>query len=429
MNTLVPSCAVRALTLEPSAGRWLPSMVLTLVAAIAALLMPASIARAQDFEEMAVVFNPLTKRSIDSAVLALNLDNDQQDVAKDLYVGYRSAMKTAMREMESKGKALMEKARESGDWDAIRKGQMALAKEMFENVGKLEDRFNEDLKAMLSEEQAAKFPSYERARRRENARLIQLMAGEAADAIDILRALKIDTASNEELKNLLNEYEMSFDRIVSDRLTALKAFVNKMTGGDVDEAGMMKLMADELPKIYEKAKAGRELNKQTARRIVELLSEADKKRFQDEVNRRSHPKIYRTTSTGKKLDAAKKFEDLTDSQKGTLESLVASYARDTDAANKSWAEAVEDAQDEFGGNFEKRFQREDSATAKRVNEATDKRREIEKQILERLEQLLNSDQNARLPAARPDDEIEQHGDYTEPDFDKDAVKDWKDDAE
>lgn len=67
--------------------------------------------------------------------------------------------------MEAKGKALMEKARESGDWEAIRKGQMALAKEMFENVGKLEDRFNEDLKAVLSEEQAAKFPAYERARR------------------------------------------------------------------------------------------------------------------------------------------------------------------------------------------------------------------------------------------------------------------------
>ncbi len=404
-------------------------MVLTLVAAIAALLLPTSVARAQDFEEMAVVFNPLTKRSVDSAVLALGLDKDQQDVAKDLYVGYRSAMKTGMREMEAKGKTLMEKARESGDWEAIRKGQMALAKEMFENVGKLEDRFNEDLKAVLSEEQAAKFPAYERARRRENARLIQLMAGEAADSIDILRSLKIDTASNEELKNLLNEYEMSFDRIVSDRLTLLKEFVNKLTGGDASGEDTMKLATEHLPKIYEKAKAGRELNKQTARRVVELLPEADKKRFQDEINRRSHPKIYRTTAAGKKLDAAKKFEDLSESQKGTLESLVASYTRDTEAANKSWAEAVEAAQDDFGGNFAKRFEMDESAANKRAEEAQTKRREVEKQTLERLEQLLNKDQNERLPAARPEDEVNDDHDLTEPDFDKDAVKDWKDDAE
>lgn len=404
-------------------------MVLTLVAAIAALLLPTSVARAQDFEEMAVVFNPLTKRSIDSAVHALGLDKDQQEVAKDLYVGYRSAMKTGMREMEAKGKAMMEKARESGDWDAIRKGQMALAKEMFANVGKLEDRFNEDLKAVLSEEQAAKFPAYERARRRENARLIQLMAGEAADSIDILHSLKIDTTSNEELKNLLTEYEMSLDRIVSDRLNALKDFVNKMTSGDADETAMMGLMTSELPKIYEKAKAGRELNKQTARRVLELLPEADKKRFQDEINRRSHPKIYRTTATGKKLDAAKKFEDLTDSQKSTLESLMASYARDTDAANKSWAEAVESAQDEFGGNFQKRFQMDESASSKKAEEARTKRREVEKTTLERLEQLLTKEQNERLPAARPDDEINDDHDVTEPDFDKDAVQDWKDDAE
>jgi hypothetical protein len=404
-------------------------MVLTLVAAIAALLMPASIARAQDFEEMAVVFNPLTKRSIDSAVLALGLDKDQQEVAKDLYVGYRSAMKTSMREMESKGKALMEKARESGDWDAIRKGQMALAKEMFEGVGKLEDRFNEDLKAVLSEEQAAKFPSYERARRRENARLIQLMAGEAADSIDILRSLKIDTTTNDELKNLISEYEMSFDRIISDRLTSLKDFVNKMTSGGGDEMAMMKLMTDELPKIYEKAKAGRELNKQTARRVVELLPDADKRRFQDEINRRSHPKIYRTTSTAKKLDAAKKFEDLTESQRGTLESLVASYARDTESANKAWAEAVEAAQDDFGGNFAKRFESEESPAGKKADEARTKRRDIEKTTLERLEQLLNKDQLDRLPAARPEDELDDDHDLTEPDFDKEAVSDWKDDAE
>lgn len=404
-------------------------MVLTLVAAIAALLLPTSVARAQDFEEMAVVFNPLTKRSVDSAILALGLDKDQQEVAKDLYVGYRSAMKTAMREMEAKGKALMEKARESGDWDAIRKGQMALAKEMFANVVKLEDRFNEDLKAVLSEEQAARFPAYERARRRENARLIQLMAGEAADAIDILRSLKIDTASNEELKNLLNEYEMSFDRIVADRLTALKAFVNKMTSGDAGEMGMMELVTNELPKIYEKAKSGRELNKQTARRVVELLPEADKKRFQDEVNRRSHPRIYRTTSAGKKLEAAKKFEDLTESQKGTLESLVASYARDTDAANRTWADAIEQAQDEFGGNPAKRFQGDESAAAKKANEAHDRRREVEKQTLERLEQLLTKEQVERLPAARPEDEVNDDHDVHEPDFDRDAVKDWKDDAE
>lgn len=106
--------------------------------------------------------------------------------------------------------------------------------------------------------------------------------------------------------------------------------------------------------------------------MVELLPEAKAEQlFQDEINRRSHPKIYRTTATGKKLDAAKKFEDLTDSQKGTLESLVASYTRDTEAANKSWAEAVE-AADDFGGNFAKRFEMDESAASKKAEEARTK---------------------------------------------------------
>ena len=421
-------CGMNTTTIVARRQGLLSRLGLMLVTLAAVLLGLPNVCVAQEFEEMAVVFNPLTSRSVESAKVALGLDKDQADVAKDLYVGYRSAMKGVIKELEAQGKAMMEKAQESGDWESMRKGQMKLMREAFDKVGTFETRFNEDLRAVLTPEQVEKFPAYERARRRENVRLIQIMAGEAADLIDVLRALKIDTGGNEELKAAIAEYEVSLDRIIAERLAMLKEFINKMTDASANEGTTMTLMAESMPKIYTKARSARDLNKQATRRVVEMLPEADREKFQAEVNRRSHPRIYRTTATGKKFDVAKKYEDLSENQKGTLETLHANYLRDAGAANKSWADAIEAAQEEFGGDFSKVMSGEEGPAKTRAGEAYEKRAQVEKQFLERLEQVLNKEQAERLPAARAEDEVEEL-DVNEPNFDKDAMKDWKDEAE
>jgi hypothetical protein len=184
-----------------------------------------------------------------------------------------------------------------------------------------------------------------------------------------------------------------------------------------------------MPRVYAKAWAVCDTNRQTARRVLDLLPAGDKERFESEVNRRSFPKIYRATATGKKLEAARKFEDLSESQKASLDTLVAGYARDVASANKAWADTFDAVQEEVGGDFKKQMSGEETASKGRADDAGKKRVEVEKQYRERLEQLLNKEQADRLPAARPDDEVEQHLDIAEPDFDKDAIKDWKEDAE
>lgn len=398
--------------------------------AIAAVVMcTTAAARAQDFAELAVVFNPLTTRSLESAKVELGLDRDQAQMARDLYEGYRTAVRTQVKELESKSKALMEKVRESGDWESMRKGQMAIMREAFEKVTALETSFNDDLKAVLTTEQAEKFPAFERARRRENTRMVQIVAGEAADVIDILRTLKIDAGSNPDLTTVVSEYEVSFDRVLVERMSLLKEFVTKLTSADSNDQDMGGLVKSYLPRIYEKAMSGRDLNRRTARQIVELLPAGDKERFQAEINRRSYPKIYRTTATAKKIEAAKKIEDLSDNQKSSLDAIVVGYAKDVEAANKSWAEAVDAVQEEFKGNISTRmFNDEESAVTKRAEEAFAKRKDVEKRYVDRLESLLNKEQMDRLPATRPDDEIEEVN-MTEPDFDQDAIKDWKDESE
>lgn len=407
----------------------LSRFVLTIIA-LAAMLLPTSHARAQgdEFEQMAVVFNPLTRRSVDAAKYALDLDADQLQLVKDLYVGYRSAMKNSIKELEAKSKALMEKASENGDWQSVQKQQMKVAREMFDKVGTLETRFSDDLKAILTQAQLEKYPAYERARRRENVRLIQIMAGEAADVIDILRTLKIDTETNAELKAAVAEYDLAFDRVASERLTLLKEFIGKITSDEGASEKMMEFVADYMPRVYAKAKSGRDLNRETARKILTLLTAADQERFQAEVNSRSFPQVYRTTATGKKFDAAQKFGDLTDAQKSGLETLLKAYTHDVDSANKAWADAISASQEEFGGDVKKQMMGDESPAGKRASEAHTKRVELEKQYADRLEKLMNKEQADRLPAARPEDEIDEV-DANEPNFDKDAIKDWKDEAE
>lgn len=427
MQTLLPVVPILPVSAR-SLRRGLVDRVLAAVLALVAVLLPVNLARAQgdEIEDMAVVFNPLTHRSVDLANRTLGLDADQLQVAKDLYVGYRAALRTTMKDTGAKANTLMEKAREDKDYDAMRKGPMGVFKEAFEKVEGFERSFNADLKAVLTQEQEAKFPSFERARRRENARLIQLMAGEGADVVDILYTLKLDSSASEELKGVLADYEMTFDRAISERQTLLKEFLNKVAsagGGDEMEA-----MTDFMPKLWAKAKAGRDVNRQTARRVSELLPEADRARFDAEVRTRSFPSIYKATATGKKLDAAKKFEDLTEDQKGELTTLQAEYVREIDVASKEWSRHLDTMQEEFGGDFKKLMMGEEPKGAKDAEDARTKRVDLEKQYLERLEKLLSKAQGERLPAARPDDEV-AHVNMMEPELDREAMKDWKEGEE
>lgn len=416
-------------------GRAIPhagagSTLRTLLACLAILALSAmsSPARAGIIEEMTLAINPLSQQSVNAAKSTLGLDADQGQVATDLYTGYVAAMRKLSTDTRNQSRIVATNGRKVGDWVATQRAEARLAKALLNGSNALKSRYFEDLKTVLSSEQLAKFPAFERAQRREHMRHVQFMAGEGADVLDILQTLHIDVDSYEGLAEVVAEYELSVDRAIAERAASIALYMQALSAHDLEQS-QLAVTWDWMPRIHARAKVVRDTNRRFARQACDLLSKADRERFSGEVDLRSYPQIFRSTVTAKKLTAAAGLNDLTETQRDRLNMLTNGYATEVEAANRAWASAMDRLQEEILGNFRTRMYTDaEAAASKLADAARDRRTQLEKQYADRLEQVLTKDQVERVGTARAEDQVRDI-EWVGPRLDKAATRDWEDVAE
>jgi hypothetical protein len=343
----------------------------------------------------------ITRKGFEAYVRILGLDADQKEVAKDLMDGNRAANKSLMEDMQAKMRQLGEKARESGDWQAMQKDMPAIAAEFAEKSEKLQTQFFDDLKGLLNEQQMEKFPAVERHRRRELSMRFGLAFGANTDVVEIVRLAKIDADSNEEMKAAIERYELDLDSILKGyEKLAKDSQKGAMEGGFDPE----KIEAALKP-LTDASKQIRDINRAAVKRVAALITDEQKRAaFELEVKRIEFPRIYREAHVQKSLAAALKLADLDESQKSQLTSVKEQYERDAASVNERWAKALEDKEEKAGGRIKmlmNMWQPEgegESETAK----AKKARNELDENAAKRLESILKEDQKAQLPQKRPE---------------------------
>ncbi len=348
----------------------------------------------------------ISTRGFEAYCRMLGLDDAQRAAARELMDGAAAANRTATDELRTSMKAMSEKMGEAkkDGFEAIQKmlseDMPAITEKYSSQRNALEKQFFDDLRGLLTAQQAAKFPGVERHRRRETGLRGGPMAGGSPDLVDLLDTLKID-CSKGELGEAVARYETEVDRLLVDRERLRRD----------QEGELRKRMREFDPEGIEAAQkpmreneaATRELTRQSAKRIAELVPTGRKGEFEAAFRRREFPRVYKDPYLAKAIEAALAFSDLESSQRQSLQDLKAQYQREAAPLNDAWAKAIE--ANRGGGVM--RVVVSDGGVAgpdgeAPIDEARKARTNLDETFEKRLGGLLREDQRSRLPQKRPE---------------------------
>lgn len=354
------------------------------------------------------------RRSIEVYAALLGLSAEQKEQASLLHDGYRAAY-AANRKA---GDEAMRKLREDRDGDPppTRTDQHTIVMDYVAKAEALEKIFFDDLKAILTPEQAAKFERVVRARHRETGLRFAFAAGAGVDLLAVADAAKVERVGP--VAEALDRYETDLDRVLIERMNVLKGVfkkVKELENAEDDPKVMQELIAD----LFTAAFRVRDVNRRAAREIAPLLPDDTRAAFDAEFRRRAFPKVYSPGPAATTLTYAKDKGRLSPEKLEELDQLWQTYTRDAAAANARLVSAIEAREVEYTTRFlELMAQQGDPEDKSELREAWKSRRDLDAAFVARAKDMIDKD--ARDDAPSP--EFLSFRDVAEPDFDEDEKK-------
>jgi hypothetical protein len=379
---------------------------------------PANVA-AQD-DPWGMGLDAISRRGSEKYAQILRLDADQKEAAGMLFEGYMEGLRETTKSFQASMESMQSKMQE-GDFSAYQKEMPALMKKYQESMERLQTGFFDDLRSLLTDAQAERWPKLERYRRREELMQYGFISGAAADLVAIADRLKLDPESNPTLAEPFEQYEVDVDK----PLLALKQATEEMQEQQMEamedfDPGNPADMMEQAQKMMEilmgHARTVRDINRQHERLIVALLPPEQAAEFRREFNVRSFPSVYRKSHATKAIAAAEKFGDLTEEQRQALAGVRSAYERDAAPLNDKWANEIEKKDNSSaGGVFDQMWMGGMNDDDDPVTLARKSRRELDDQTRDRVVAILTEDQRARLPEKGhvPDNPWEQFQPYEE----------------
>lgn len=336
---------------------------------------------------------PFSTRDLERFVQLLKLDAEQKDVVEVLLEAHVEQFQAKAQAIRDKMETARNEFREYQDasvWEGVGK---AMTEFRTERV-KMETQFMDDLKAVLNEQQAQAFPSFERANRREKTMRRGLMSGERMDVVRLVEEAKLTPEEISPLAAVLDQYSVDLDRELIKR----NAYQEEAMGqaGDLFRNQDMEKAQKLLEDGRKLSVAVRDINRKYARQVQELLPEAKRAEFASAIQRASFPDIYRPSYTSRVFEAVMGFTDLTEDQRAQVAPARDSYSRSLSDLNAKLAEDTEKTEMEMSieGMFRRGFGGEEGP----AGELRRQRRDLDRSALENLRKILTPEQIERLPA-------------------------------
>lgn len=337
---------------------------------------------------------PVNSADLERYAAILALTPEQKETAKVLLEASLAEFQPAAKSARDKLEELRAEFRETRD-PSVWQGMGDIMRDYRTARTAVERAFMSDLQALLTDEQAARWPKVERTHRRERTLARGLMSGERVDLVKIVEGLNLPEPDKAALRPVLEQYEADLDRELVKR--------NELYD-DAERRGMELWQDPEareemFNKGREASKRVRDVNERYARQLEGLLPDGPRAAFTERVKRESFPGVYRETYAQRVLDAAVKFADLDDAQRTSLTALRDSYMRDLAASNAKMEAAIREREEsaDFGQAF---FGRGGGP----MQELRQQRRDLDRNTVQRVRDLLTEDQRSRLPERMADDE-------------------------
>ncbi|QOJ00722.1 MAG: hypothetical protein HRU70_09545 [Phycisphaeraceae bacterium] len=343
----------------------------------------------------------VTAARLASYMRVLGFDESQRSATKDIHEGYLELIRSIDADRE---RAIRDARRdaEEGDTSSLIEALPKAIGEAASKKRKATASLLEDLRAMLTPEQHARWASLERLRRRESG-LVSSVSGAGVDLVALIEELRMPEEVRTATVGILAEYELELDGVLRGNEREMAKLDEKAGGGG---AGMPRVMDFATVREREEAerKGGvrvRDVNKRYASRLAEGLPGEWKDRLLSVYRERAFRRVYRESHAMTALRTALKFDDLDADQRRRLEELLGQHEREAARLNARWAEALEKAETEgtAGGAFDGLPGMEDR-TSEDLKAARAARSAYDRQTEERLGTILTPGQKERLPKRR-----------------------------
>lgn len=342
-----------------------------------------------------------SSRDLDKAAQIVGFDEAQREGARAFFEGYQEKFLAESQAFREKMEKIRDEARETGDWSIMQ--NLREPAEKFEAERKLIDKqLMDDLKALCTEEQAAKWPVFERTIRRERGLgRGSFMSGESVNLFEVVEKLELNNETKAAVQQTLGQYDLELDRELQNRERVQQELQKDAQGMFGNMRGFQDLQNLDMNKINELVNKGREasgrvrdINRRFAKVIEGQLTGDAKTAFSTEVQKRSYPEVFRQQRTQRSLDAAIGFGDLTSDQRTAIEALRGSYNRELDAINVEHMAAVDKSEAEFSAERMMNWGGDPNDPMRAIRT---KKRELNNKMDESLKAILTPEQAQRLP--------------------------------
>lgn len=297
----------------------------------------------------------LGQRDLEFYARLLHLTPDQVDAAKTLLAGHADTL-TAKRNQLQKMRDELTEAQQREGWDRERwqkflEAEMRLA----EDAAAAERAFLDDLRTLLKPDQQEHWPRVERAERRAMSASLFRNAPFMATTIDLVRLIdeqRYDESERALIDPILVRYEADLDLL----LVRFQRLFDDLLG---DEARMRRIMEEgnieEMERVMnqfqEIARRVRDLNRRTAREVVEVLPPRQGMRLADTFRTRAFPRLGFTAVHAsfaiRAIDQVERFEDLSEDQRRSLIALEETHARERRAIFEAAERTIIEWEDTF----------------------------------------------------------------------------------
>jgi hypothetical protein len=340
----------------------------------------------------------ISKRSATLYGKILGFDKDQIETLGTLHEGYLAEHRRITEEMQGYMKKIQEEVEETKDWTLYQKQVPKKMQEFTKRMEESQKVFLDDVKGLCTPEQEAGWDVLERHRRREMFLRFNFIAGSGVDLVDVARRTGMSPEEGKmpaEVREAMDAYELAMDRKLAEVEREMREQETKMMemAANMDFAKMQEAMK----KFSDQAVQVRNLNRENARRVSAAVPEEFREKFDQEVLRRTYPRVYRKPHVVRSFDAAEKFSDIKEDQKAAIKDLRELYARESQPLNEKWSAAITEREDKEGASFLSMMNWRQQEKDNPVTMSRRARQDLDKEYSKKLAEILTEDQKSRLP--------------------------------
>ncbi|GEM_PF-6248361 len=296
---------------------------------------------------------PLIKANVVGEIIkAIGLDESQGELVRALHQGYVDQFTQAATTHRDRLQSLMEEFKDLGGMNPAGADVQQLAqvgldmqteqREWMDRRTQVGKSFFENVKATLTSDQLARWPKFERDRRRHTQLGVgSFFAGEGVDVIKLVDDLKLEGPQLDVIVPLLESYSIELDGLLQQRIRAAEDVRNI----DYTDPGAQMNMFEKFERVLAVRRQIRDTNRKHSQVIATSIPGPASEQLTRKFREESYPRIYRPTEADAFFQQVFGLDDLSDDQRRGIEGVAMMYRDQVATANQGLAQLLADHED------------------------------------------------------------------------------------